>query len=304
MKILLAGGTGFIGRELLRRLLKERHYVILLSRNAHITFGMENFFVETVWWDGKSIKPDKTDLSSLDAIINLGGAGIADKRWTKKQKKLIVESRIESTRALVELASKLDPKPKHFLNASAIGYYGDVSGKAIDESASKGEGFLADVCELWENEAKKVTEYGVKFTAFRIGIVLGSKGGMLKKMVPIFKKNLGAVLGSGEQVISWIHLEDLLNAMIFVLNKRIEGVVNLTSLNSVNMKEFSFTLAEVLKRKCVFTIPPYFLKLVLGELSETILTGQQVVPKILLDNNFIFKYDKLEKALADIKSEL
>jgi uncharacterized protein len=303
MKILLAGGTGFIGRELLRELLRERHYVTLLSRRAHIKFDLENFFVETVWWDGKSIRPDKTDLSSIDAVINLSGAGIADKRWTKKRKKWIIESRIESTGALVELISKLDRKPKRFLNASAIGYYGDVPEKTIDESAPKGAGFLSDVCEQWENEAKKVTEYGVKFTSFRIGMVLGAKGGILKKMYPIFKKNLGAVLGSGNQGFSWIHFEDLLRAMTFVLEKEIEGPVNLTAPNPVNMREFSYSLAKVLDKKCIFNIPPFFLKLALGELSQSILTGQRVIPKVLMDNNFVFRYNELEKALSAIESE-
>jgi uncharacterized protein len=302
MKILLAGGTGFIGRELLRALLKERHYVILLSRKAHVTFGIENFFVETVWWDGKSIDPHKTDLSSIDVIINLGGASIADKRWTRKQKKLILESRIESTRALVELVSKLDDKPKTFISASAIGYYGDVRDKVIDESAAKGSGFLSDVCELWEQEAAKVRDYGVKLTTIRTGIVLGADGGVLKKMYPIFKRNFGAILGSGDQGFSWIHLDDVLEAILFIMKNKIEGVVNLTAPNPVDMKEFSYTLAKVMNKKCRIKIPPLLLKLGLGELAETILNSQKVIPQVLMNKGFPFKYRKLEAALEAIVS--
>jgi len=300
MKILLSGGTGFIGRELLRQLLKERHYVIVLSRKAHVTFGIENFFVETVWWDGKKIDHTKVDLESLDAIINLSGESIAGKRWSKKQKQNIIDSRIESTRAIIELTEKLTNKPKFLINASAVGYYGDVSDKKIDETNPKGTGFLSDVCEKWENEAKKNVDLGVELTIIRIGVVLGERGGALKKMIPLFRANLGAVLGSGNQGFSWIHLDDLVRAIIFILNKKISGVVNLTSPNPVDNREFSNVLAKTLGKKCMFSVPSIAMKILLGEMSQTLLEGQKVIPQILLNNSFQFRFGEIETALKSI----
>jgi len=303
MKILIAGGTGFIGRELLRKLLRERHDLIVLSRSAHVTFGVENFFVETVWWDGKSVNLSKINLEGIDIIINLSGESIAGKRWTNKRKKEIIKSRIEPVKALVELTSKLEKKPKMFICMSAVGYYGDVPFGEVDESTPKGRGFLSDVCELWESEAQKIEAYGVELAICRLGVVLGKRGGMIKKLYPVFNRNLGALFGSGGQGFSWIHYEDVVNAINFIVKNKLTGKINITSPNPVSMKEFSNAFAAVLGKKCFLKIPEFPLKIALGEMSETILEGQRAVPKILISHNFSFKYDKIYKALLAVKNE-
>lgn len=304
MKILVCGATGFIGRELIRELVRLRYNVIVLSRKAHIEFGIENVFVQTVWWDGIKIDHTKFNSNNIDVIINLSGESIASKRWSKKQKIKIVESRVRSTSAIIDFISKLENKPKLLVNASAIGYYGNVSDKVIYEDFPKGKGFLPDVCEKWENEAKKALKYNVKVAICRFGLVLGENGGVVKKIYPVFKNYLGAVIGSGKQTISWIHLEDLVRAIIFIINNNISNIINFVSPEPISAEKFYKSFANSLKRPCFFKIPSFVIKLLFGQMSQTLLEGQNVFPKVLLDNNFDFKYKNINSAFTEISKNI
>ena len=304
MKILVSGATGFIGRELIRELVRLRHNVIVLSRKAHIEFGIENVFVQSVWWDGIKIDHTKFNTNNIDVIINLSGESIASKRWSKKQKIKIIDSRVKSTKALIDFISKIENKPKLLINASAIGYYGNANDKLIFENFPKGNGFLPDVCEQWENEAKKALKYNVQVAICRFGLVLGENGGVIRKIYPIFKNYFGAVIGSGKQIISWIHLEDLIRAIIFIIDNNISNIINFVSPEPINAEIFYKTFANSLKRPCFFKIPSFVIKLLFGQMSQTLLEGQKVFPKVLLDNNFDFKYKNINSAFSEISKNI
>jgi uncharacterized protein (TIGR01777 family) len=301
MKVVVAGGTGFIGRRLIDKLQQSQYEVTLLSR---VPERAEKIFpsVYIKFWDAQTSSGLTDIFEGTDAIINLTGESIAARRWTSDQKKRILASRVESTRAIVNAITQVNRRPSLLINASASGYYGNVPEDEVTETYPKGRGFLADVCEQWEGEASKVQEYGVRVVLLRTGIVLDRKGGALQKLLIPFRLFIGGPFGFGKQWFPWIHSRDEVGAILFAVeHEQITGPINLSAPESVRMKNFSKVLGKVLHRPSLFAMPAFILKLVMGEMAEPLLLqGQRMVPKKLTDAGIKFKFPKLEEALTDI----
>ncbi|MCG3175123.1 MAG: Epimerase family protein [Candidatus Omnitrophica bacterium] len=301
VKIILAGGTGFIGRALLRRLLDDGHDVVLLSRSAHPFTGFHHDRLRTVAWDGQSPGEWTRQFDGADAVVNLSGAGIADGRWSAGRKRLLVESRLKSTHALVTAMLGARPKPQVFVCASAVGYYGDVPSGEVAESAPQGRDFLADLCGQWEKAAMEAQELGVRVVCARIGVVLALEGGALGKFIPPFKAFIGGPLGSGRQAFPWIHRDDVAGAIAHLIsNKHVRGPVNLTAPETLTMRQFCDELGRAMRRPSWLPVPGFALRLLLGELAGMVLTGQRAVPAKLAQSGYAFKYPHANQALAEI----
>jgi len=238
-------------------------------------------------------------MGRLDAVVHLAGAGIADKRWTRKRKDLIRDSRAKGTRLLAEIFSLLPEKPKTFVSASAIGYYGNRGDECLEEGSLPGTGFLADVCREWEEATRQASEAGIRVANLRTGIVLSPRGGTLAKMLPPFRLGLGGVLGSGRQWMSWISLSDEVAAIRRVLeDETLSGPVNLTAPQCVTNAEWTQTLGRVLGKPTLFRLPSWAVKTIWGEMgNELLLASQKVKPGKLMGCGFIFQAPTLEEAL-------
>ncbi len=296
MKLVVTGATGFIGTTLCRTLLDKGHTLVLLTRSSAPEPSTANK-QWLQWTPGIAAEWQKT-VDGADGIINLAGEPIAARRWTSSQKTHIRSSRILSTRSLVEAAEKARHKPAFLLNASAVGYYGPHGDDPLTEESRPGGDFLATVVREWEEEAKKAEPLGLRVVRLRTGIVLGPKGGALAKMVPPFKFYLGGPLGSGMQWMSWIHLEDEVGLILHLINDQgVSGAVNATAPNPVRMREFCQTLGEVLRRPCWAPVPGFALQILLGEMSDMLLTGQRVLPAAAEKSGFQFRYPTLRAAL-------
>ena len=281
MKIVASGMSGFIGRPL-QEALKQKHELVILRRDA-----------------SQEERDRQTD--GADAVINLSGEPIAGGRWTKARKKELITSRLQTTRAWAKAIGKARVRPKVFINASATGYYGPRDDAPVDESAPAGMGFLADLCKEWERQAMKAESLDSRVVLLRTGIVLGRQGGALGKMLLPFKMGLGGPLGSGKQMMSWIHLDDEVSAIRHVLETpSIRGPVNLTAPNPVRMSEFAKCLGKALRRPALIPVPAFALRILLGEMSGLLLTGQNVIPGALCHSGFQFKFSRLEPALLDL----
>jgi uncharacterized protein (TIGR01777 family) len=301
MRVVIAGGSGLIGRKLIDRLLQAQHEVTVLSRrpeNVHKIFPA----VHVEFWDAKTGSVLVNILDGADAVINLTGESIAAKRWTQIQKELILSSRIESTQTIIDAIKQTKRKPSVLLNASAAGYYGNVPEGEVIEASPRGTGFLADVCALWEAEALKVQEIGVRVVLLRTGIVLDKNDGALWKLLVPFRLFVGGPLGSGKQWFPWIHLQDEISAILFTMeNEHITGPLNLSAPESVRMLEFCRKLGSILYRPSWMYVPAFVLKLALGEMAEPLLLhGQKMLPQKLIDAGFKFQFPELEDALEDI----
>ena len=301
MKIVIAGGTGFIGKTLVSRLKSQGHEIILLSRGDQPSADSAVRFCQ---WDARTLGAWADELEVADAVINLAGAAIAEKLWTKKQKEIILDSRIHATQAIIRAIEKSTRKPKVLINASAVGYYGNAPEGDITEKSPKGRGFLADVCDRWEKEARGAEKYGVRTVLLRTGMVLGREGGVLSRMIPPFQFFAGGPLESGRQWVSWIHREDVVGILLFALeNNAVSGPVNATAPNPLVMRDFCRALGKVLNRPSWFQVPGFVLKLMFGEMSEMLLGGQKVIPQKLLGHHYSFRFPDLPAALIDILSK-
>ncbi len=291
MKILISGGTGFIGSELCAKLFEE-HEIIVLSRSPNkISLPVH----------GIASLDAIANTEKIDIAINLAGEPIADKRWTVKQKNKISSSRLETTTAFIKLFQRLDNKPSAFISGSAIGYYGiSKSDDAITERAKGDDSFSSVLCQEWESVALQAKKMGIRTCLLRTGIVLGSSGGALAKMLPPFKLGLGGKIGSGEQWMPWIHIHDMVRIIQYCIsNPKLEGPINCTAPDPVTNRFFSQSLAAQLKRPCFFSMPSVVVKTLMGELGEELLlSGKRVVPQKLLDSNFNFSHGDLKLALA------
>ncbi len=296
-QILLTGGTGFIGQELRTLLLMEGYYVTVITRNPKKYADESAKNQQFISWED-----DLADaVSNTDAIIHLAGEGIFNQRWNEEVKKRIYDSRIDSTRALVEAIGKAESKPEVFISASASGFYGNQGDIILDESFGVSQDFLAQVCKDWEQESQKASEYGVRVVNPRIGIVLEKNGGALEKMLPPFKMGVGGPVGDGKQYMSWIHRTDLCSALLFPLtNKELSGPYNVCAPDPATMNEFASVLASVLNRPNLFRVPKFALELVYGEGAKPIMDSIRMQPKALQVNGFEFRFEDLEEALADI----
>jgi len=296
----MTGGTGFVGTKLTERLLELGHGVTILTRSAaasaEIRAGMR--YVE-----GDPTQPGtwQQAVGGHEVIINLAGASIF-KRWTKEVKQAIRDSRIRTTRNLVEALSGSSQKKITLFSTSAIGYYGFRGDEVLDEESAPGDDFLANLSQEWEAEALRAAQYGVRVLICRFGIVLGPGGGALDQMVPVFKKGLGSPLASGKQWFSWIHEKDLVDIYLFLLDKSdASGPVNFTAPHPVRNQELTKTLANVLGRPSFMpAVPGFMVKIMMGEFGSVLLEGQKVMPKRLLALGYPFRFPQIAGALQDL----
>ena len=299
MKIILAGGTGFIGKELVLSLYQKGHEIVQLTRKSP---DEKSRLVTQVQWDGKTLGPWAELLDGADAVINLCGEPIAGKRWSEPQKKIIVTSRLDTTRVIIDAISKSSRKPKVLINASGAGFYGNRPDEILTESAPPGKGFLPRTCIAWEEEAKRAESLGVRVVLLRIGMVLEKSGGALDKLIPPFHFFAGGPLGNGKQGMPWIHRADILGIIQFVLDhSEISGPVNLTAPEIITNEQFSQILGEVLHRPSWLRAPAWALKILLGKMAEELLlSGQRATPAKILGAGYQFQYPELKLALTDI----
>ena len=296
MRILLTGGTGFIGRRLCALLQESGYKLIVYSRDPEKVVKACGPQVQPV----AAITPEAIG-APVDAIINLAGEPIADKRWTPPQKNLILSSRLNITRDVVQLIRQQNPVPSVLISSSAVGFYGNQGDRKVTETTPPIDEFTHQICRQWEGAALEAAESGCRVCIIRTGLVLDEGGGMLSKMVPAFKAGMGGHLGTGNQWMSWIHREDLVGIFALLLNRKdLSGTFNGTAPNPATNREFTRTLAKALHRPALVPMPAIALKLMLGEMSHLLLTGQRVLPARLLNEGFTFRYPSLAKALDAI----
>ena len=299
MKILITGGTGFVGTQLTSRLIQDKHEVTILTRSLKGTKGSSPGIS---YLEGDPTKKGswQETIKNHDAIINLAGASIFSK-WTDEHKKAIRESRVSTTQNIVEGIPSHPSKKITLLSTSAVGYYGFSGDEELVEDSLPGNDFLSCIAVEWEGEALKAREKGARVVMTRFGIVLGEKGGALSQMIPLFKKYIGGPIGSGKQWFSWIHIKDLSEAFAFLMkHPEISGPVNVCSPNPVRNKDLARALGKALHKPSFMPAPGFLIKLVLGEFGSVILEGQKVIPKKLLENGFVFQYADIHKALQGI----
>lgn len=296
MKILMTGGSGLIGSNLIPLLRPTE--VTVCTRNvamAENILGHKVHFISNI---------DSLDnLNEYQVVINLAGEPIADKKWTSEQKKLIEQSRWSITEKLVQLIKNSDAPPKVFISGSAIGYYGRQDDTIIDESYTQVQDeFSHQLCERWERLAKQAESDKTRVCILRTGIVISKRGGALLKMLTPFKLGLGGSIGHGQQYMSWIHLEDMLQGIVHLIkNEACRGIYNFTSPNPVTNEEFSKQLAKTLGRPCFFRIPEFVLRKMMGEMADLLIYGQRVIPQRLLDSGYQFVYPELSQVFHCVK---
>jgi uncharacterized protein (TIGR01777 family) len=300
MKIAISGGTGFVGSILTEAMVKRGHRVTVLARAVRKDSAISEGAL-LVGYDPAKSGSWQQSIAEGDVIINLAGASIF-RRWTPKAKKEIFDSRIITTRHIVEALSYSKGKKVHFFSISGVGYYGFCGDNILDESSPAGSDFLAQVAAAWESEALRAEELGARVVLCRLGHVLGSGGGVLRKFVAISNLHLASRWGHGQQWLSWIHREDMANIFLFLLDhQELEGPFNLTSPNPVRNVEMLTVLGQLLgKNSYVPPIPGFLLRLILREFATVFLRGQRVVPRRILDSGFRFKYPILDEALQDL----
>lgn len=295
--VLITGGTGLVGSRL-SRTLKERGYkVIHLSR----TENMDSTF-PAYKWDIDKGEIDNRALEQADYIVHLAGAGVADKTWTKKRKQIIIDSRVKSGALLQQKLKEIGKRPKAVVCASASGYYGDRGGQLLDETASKGNGFLAEVVEKWEAANDGFSEVTDRVAQLRIGIVLSTNGGALEKMLPTYKVRVGTYFGSGEQFYSWIHIDDLANMFIHAMeSEKVKGIYNAVAPNPVTNKRLAEAIAEGMGKSAVLVpAPAMAMRLAMGEMSSIVLDGVRLCSNKIEHTGFRFLYDDVAYALRDV----
>lgn len=297
MRIVIAGGSGFIGQKLMEILLDEHHECIVLTRGNIQNTGN----VRYVKWLQEGSFPEK-EIGEANAFINLAGVSINNGRWTKAHQKQIYESRMEATEEIIRIITALPKKPSVLINASAIGIY-PSSETAIysEESKEVANDFLAKTVRDWEKKAASLMEIGIRVAFMRFGVVLGKEGGALPLMALPYKLFVGGRMGSGKQWVSWVHVKDAVQAISFVMkNDKIQGPVNVTAPSPMIMNDFGKTIGAVLHRPHWFPVPSIVMKVALGQKSSLVLEGQHVEPEILVKNGFEFSYPTLKSALENI----
>jgi uncharacterized protein len=296
MKVCITGGRGFIGSKLASSLLKAGHKILIIDRN---TPGQTSPGINYVSVDLLT-QPIPVEVLDCDAIVHLAGVSIFNK-WTPEYKKLISDSRIKTAEALLNAIKAAGGGPKIFVCSSGVGYYGEGGENTLDESASPGKDFLAQVCVEWEKVAKSSTELGMRWVSVRTAGVIGPGGGMIAKFIPYFKWFVGGTLSSGKQWFSWIHVDDLVEVYkAAVEDSRLSGPINAAAPQIIRNKDFTKALGRALHRPSLIRVPKFILKLILGQLAEFALMSQKVVPKKLERINFQFRYPTIDDALRDL----
>ncbi|MCB1191496.1 MAG: TIGR01777 family protein [Leptospiraceae bacterium] len=305
MKVGILGGSGLIGKFLSLELAKRGDDIYIFSRQNKLPPKLNNvpgIYLIT------SKEPIESNLDGLDVVINLVGEPIVGSRWNESQKKAIQTSRTDFTKMLVEKLSYTNKKPKVLINGSAIGYYGLFEdGKVVnkEDSPPDPQDFLSNLCIEWENAALEAQKMGIRVVLIRTGIVLSTEGGALKQMLPAFQFFMGGPIASGKQYTSWIHINDMVNAILFLIdNQSCAGAYNITAPNPVSNETFSGILAKTLSRTNFFRVPKIALELIFGEGSIILIQGQNVVPQKLLDAGFQFQYNHLKDALKNLLKHL
>jgi uncharacterized protein (TIGR01777 family) len=296
MNYIITGGTGLIGKALINSLKTKSTTITVLTRDINKASSLFNNEIKCI----DSLLP--SHLENIDTVINLAGEPIAERRWSHNQKHRICESRWDITEKLSHLISIAKKPPSLFISGSAIGIYGRQGNKPIDENFSHyNKEFTHEVCSKWEQIALEASSKYTRVAILRTGIVLNKKSGALAKMLLPFKLGLGGKVGKGDQYMSWIHLQDMISAILHIIeNKALSGPINMTSPNAVTNQTFSKTLSTELHRPCLFTPPPALLKLIFGEMADLLLFGQNVIPQKLVTTGFRYKHAELANALKDL----
>ena len=301
LSYLITGGTGLIGIALIRKLSERPCQIIVLTRNRKAASSRLGSVIRVV----EALTEIASD-EKIDYVINLAGEPIADKRWSEKQKSKLWQSRVELTSQLVDWMALLDSPPRVMVSGSAVGWYGDGQAELLSEKSQPHQEYTYELCDAWEKAALKVTRLKTSVVIIRTGLVISGSGGFLGRLKLPFKLGLGAQLGDGNQYMSWIHINDVVNAIHFLLSvgrSDKSHIYNLTSPGPVTNREFTQTLARVLGRKAFLKAPAILLKRILGEMSRLLLTGQRVIPENLLVAGFQFEYSSLDKALRNVLKE-
>ncbi|MBT0720632.1 TIGR01777 family protein [Tatumella sp. TA1] len=296
MNILMTGATGLIGRRLVEELQSQSHQLTILTRSPRR--AAEYFGDQVTLWETLA---DQTSLDGFDGVINLAGEPIADKRWTPEQKKKLCDSRWQLTEKLASLITTSLKPPAVFISGSAVGYYGDQGEEEVDEDHPANKEFSWQLCAQWEALALAAASEATRVCLLRTGVVLSSTGGALAKMVFPFRVGLGGPLGNGQQFMPWIHIEDMVRGIIFLLNHPdAKGAFNMVAPTPVRNAQFSRVLGEVLHRPTLFRVPASVIRLLMGESATLVLGGQRAVPKRLHEAGYVFRYQELKPALQDV----
>jgi len=305
LRVIITGGTGLIGRPLTRRLLALGYEVVVLTRSGREpSSGLIASGASHVAWDGRTADSWGHLADGAKALINLAGENIGQGRWDAETKQRIRQSRLDAGKAVVEAVRQVKDKPEVLIQASAVGYYGSRGAETLTEASGPGRGFLAETARDWEQSAAFVETMGVRRVIIRTGVVLTPNGGALARMLPSFRMFFGGPLGDGKQFFPWIHLDDEVEAIRFLLEcEDAIGAYNLTAPESVDMNGFSRELAKALHRPCFFRVPAFALRLAFGEMAEeTILASCRARPERLLEAGFVFKHPSLVEAFREISS--
>lgn len=295
MKILISGSTGLVATHLMPTLTAKGYEIFKLVRKSPTTTNEIQWDAETGFSEAEFAK-----LEGIDAVVHLAGDNVASENWSDEKKRKIRESRTVGTRVLVDTLARLKYPPKTFVSASAIGFYGNRGDEVLNDDSPKGTGFFPEVCEAWETEAKKAEAFA-RVVCLRIGVILTKDGGALKKMLTPFKLGVGGVIGSGKQYMPWIAIDDIVGIFTFALENEISGSINTTAPNPATNYDFTKTLGNVLNRPTFFPIPEFAIKLMFGEMGETLLLqGCRVIPKKIQELGYKFKFEKLEDALIHV----
>lgn len=295
MKALVTGATGLVGRELVRRL--ER--AVVLTRDVATSERRLGSAVKAWPWQPMEETAPAAAFDGVDVVFHLAGEPVADGRWNEERKQRIRDSRVIGTRHLVATLSKLAALPRVLVCASGVDYYGHRGDTELREGASKGEGFLSDVCEAWESEARVAESYGIRVVHARLGLVLAPRGGALARMLPPFRLGVGGKLGDGRQWLPWVHLDDTVGLLLHAArDERLRGPLNVVAPEAVTNAEFTRALGQALGRPALLPVPRLALRVVFGELSQALLDSRRVVPGVAVETHYEFQYPRLSAALA------
>ncbi|OPX86199.1 MAG: Epimerase family protein [Pelotomaculum sp. PtaB.Bin104] len=299
MNVLIFGGTGYIGRNLIKELLSFQYDICVVTRNRGKTKGIPVPSVKILEWDNIAPLPAE-ELKKIDVVVNLAGESIGGRRWTGAVKQEILDSRLRTTRAIVSAIQAQTLEPQLLVNASAVGYYGPRQDEELTEADAPGDDFLARVCLAWEKEAYRAQSDTTRVVTARLGVALGYEGALNRMLTP-YRFFAGGYLGSGKQWLSWVHIQDLTGMLRWLIeHPEIKGPVNLTAPEPAQMRTVAQEIGLALNRPAWLPVPEFMLKIVLGQMSESILHGQRAVPKKLLDTGFKFIYPTIRLALQSL----
>jgi len=299
LKILVTGGTGFIGKSLVKRLAERQHEVLVLSRNPKKALNKFSSSVRLLLWSNQGQKSWQAELQDCDVVINLAGENLAAGMWTRRQKARILNSRINAGKSLMQGIEESGHKPRIIIQSSAVGFYGDTGLQTVNETSAPGSGFLAEVVRQWESSTATADHLGIRRIIIRTGLVLSKSGGLLPKLMIPYHFYLGGFMGNGKQGFPWIHLEDEIRAITFLMEQpQSNGIYNLAAPETVSASEFARELGKTLRRSAWLNIPEFLVRVVPGGMGEELLLkGQYVQPVRLIEAGFTFTYPDIQSAL-------